>query len=268
MMKYILIPVLILRALLAFSQDSTITKKEKTHVILGVTGNSALNYYGRVDSLKSKGFCPFVGVSFNNGIYVNASFVFIQNKLQSQYAATLAEVGYNFHNKKNSLAGNLSTTRYFYQGNTDLIQSSIRQSVTASLTQLNKIVNVTIGGDLKFSNHADPGAQAGLDHIFRHQFGKTVLVLDPSVYIYTGTQHFTQSYLQQQHFLLFPTGEQVVISDSREFSILSYEASLPMIVAYKKFNLIVSPAYAMPQHVLTGSAAPLFYTTATLKFTL
>ena len=248
----------------AFSQDST------THFVVGVTANSAMNYYGRVDSLKSKGLYPFVGVNFSNGLYVNANFVFIHNNLQTQYAATLVEGGWNFHNKKNSWSGSLSTTRYIYQDNTDLIQSAIKQSVAASITQLNKIVNITIGGDIKFSNQADPGAQAGLDHIikFTRVFGKAVIVLDPSAYVYAGTQHFTQTYLQQQHFLLFPAGEEVVTKDSREFSILSYEASLPMVLAYKKFNLILSPAYVLPQHVLTGSSAALFYTTATVKFTL
>jgi len=264
MYRSIFIALLVLQVQVAFTQDST------THLVVGVTGNSAMNYYGRVDSLKSKGLYPFVGVNFSNGLYINANFVFIHNNLQSQYAATLVEGGYNFHNKKNTLSGNLSTTRYFYQNNTDLIQSAIKQSVAASITQLNKIVNITIGGDVKFSSQADPGAQAGLDHIikFTRVFGKCVIVLDPSVYVYAGTQHFTQTYLQQQHFLLLPAGEEMVTKDSRQFSILSYEASLPMILAYKKFNLILSPAYALPQHVLTGNAAALFYTTATVKFTL
>jgi len=270
MHRYIFLALLALSNKMIFAQDSTTTEKEKTHFVVGATGNSAMNYYGRVDSLKSKGISPFVGVNFGNGLYLNANFVFIHNNLQSQYAATLVEGGYNFHNKKNSWAGNLSTTRYFYQANTDLIQSAIKQSVTASITQLNDIVNITIGGDVKFSNQADPGAQAGLDHIIRWPkvFGSGVIVLDPSVYVYAGTQHFTQTYLQQQHFLLLPSGEEIVTKDSRQFSILSYEGSLPMILAYKKFSLILSPAYVLPQHVLTGDAKGLFYTTATVKFTL
>ncbi|HVU58879.1 MAG TPA: hypothetical protein VHD83_27650 [Puia sp.] len=253
----------------SFAQDST-ARDEKTQFVVGVTGNSALNYYGRVDSLQSKGLYPFAGVNFGNGLYVNANFVFIHNALQSEYAATLIEGGYNFHDQKNTWAGNISTVRYFYRDNTDLIQSTIKQSVAVSITQLNKIVNITIGGDLKFGSQADPGAQAGLDHIvkFVRVIGKGVIVLDPSVYVYAGTQHFTQTYLQQQHFLLLPAGEDVVTKDSRAFSILSYEGSMPMILAYNKFQLILTPAYVLPQHVLTGNALALFYTTATLKFTL
>jgi hypothetical protein len=268
MYKKIMILLLLLHARCAFSQDSTAT--EKTHLVAGVTGNSSLNYYGRVDSLKSSALSPFVGVNFANGLYVNANFVFIHNSLQSQYAATLLEGGYNFRNKQGSWAGNLSTTRYFYQDNTDLIQSTIRQSITASITQLNKVVNITVGADVKFSSQADPGAQAGLDHIIRwgNVFGKGVIVLDPSAYVYAGTQHFSQTFLQQQHFLLLPAGEQMVTTDSRQFSVLDYELSIPMILAFGKFSFILSPAYVLPQHVLTGKADNLFYTTATVKFTL
>ncbi|HEY4205770.1 MAG TPA: hypothetical protein VGM31_03115 [Puia sp.] len=268
MYRYLLAASLILLASPAISQDTAAA--QKTDLILGVTANSAMNYYGRVDSLKSKGLYPFVGINFSNGIYVNASFVFIRNLLQSQYAATLVEGGYNFHNKKNSLAGSLSTTRYFYQDNTDLIQSAVKQSVTASITQLNKVVNITIGGDIKFSSQADPGAQVGLDHIikFTRIFGAGVIVLDPSVYVYAGTQHFTRTYMQQQHLLFLPAGTEELTKDSRQFSVLACEGSLPMILAWKKFNLILSPAYVLPQHVLTGHAAALFYTTVTLKFTL
>jgi hypothetical protein len=267
-MRKIIILLLLLSTHAAFSQDSIST--EKTHLIIGITGNSSMNYYGRVDSLKSKGLYPFVGVNFKNGLYVNASFVFIHNPLQSQYAATLVEGGYNFRNKKGTWAGSLSTTRYFYQDNTDLIQSAIKQSIAASITQLNKVVNITIGGDVKFSTQADPGAQAGLDHIIKwtHVFGSGVIVLDPSANVYAGTQHFTQTFIQQQHFLLLPTGEETVTKDSQQFSVLAYELSLPIVFAYGKFNFILSPAYILPQHVLTGNADNLFYTTATLKFTL
>src|SRR5882762_1606571 len=94
MLRYILF--LLLFAGTARAQDST------THLIIGVTGNSVLNYYGRVDSLRSSAVSPFIGISLKNGLYLNTQFVFIHNSLQTQYAATLVEGGYNFRNKKGS----------------------------------------------------------------------------------------------------------------------------------------------------------------------
>jgi hypothetical protein len=247
----------------ARAQDST------NHFIIGITGNSSLNYYGRVDSLKSSAVIPFIGVTLKSGLYLNANFVFIHNQLQSQYAATLLEGGYSFRNKKDSWAGSLSTTRYFYQDNTDLLQSAVKQSLTASITRLNKIVNITLGGDIKFSSQADPGLQAELDHIIRwaHVFRHGVIVLDPSVYVYAGTQHFTQTFYQQRHLLLFPAGEDLVTKDGRQFNILSYECSLPIVFAYKKCFLILTPAYVIPQNLLTP-ANDLFYLAATVRLSL
>jgi len=262
MLRYLLFFTIIINT--ARAQDSL------THLNIGVTANSGLNYFGRVDSLHSSAVIPFIGVSFKNGLYLNANVVFIHNKLQSEYAATLVEGGYNFRNRKNSWAGNISTTRFFYQDNTDLLQSAVKQSITASVTQLNKIVNITLGGDVKFSDQADPGLQAGLDHIIRWTkvFHKGVIVLDPSAYVYAGTQHFTQSYLQQKNFLFLPAGQEALTKEGRQFSVLSYELSLPVVFAYKKFAFILSPAYVLPQHLLTaGEAQDLFYTTATVKFT-
>lgn len=272
-MRHILLLLTIL-PYLTQAQVTDTTKKDstKTHLVIGATYNSGMNYYGRVDSLKSSGMYPFVGIAFKNGLYVNSTFVFIHNSLTTEYAATLLEAGYNFKNKQGNWAGTLSAARYFYQTNTGLVESAIKEVASASITNLNKVLDVTVGVDTKFSNEADPGAQAGLDHIikFIHLFNqKDVLVLDPSAYVYAGTQSFTQTYYQEQHFLIFPTGEQAITQNSRKFGVLAYEASLPIVYAYKKLNLILSPAYILPENVIAPeSANNLFYITATVKFTL
>lgn len=247
--------------------------RKKTRLVLGFTYNSNMNYYGRTDSLVTAGVCPFIGISFKDGLYLNSTFVFIRNTAESRYAATLLEGGYGFENKKETWAGNISVTQFFYQSGTGLIASVIKQDAAASITHLNKIVDITLGADVKFSNSTDPGAQAGLDHIIRFTRlldKKDVLVLDPSAYVYAGTQHFIQTFYQQQHFLLFPTGETQQTQNVDQFNVLAYEFSMPVVYAYRKFNLIVTPAYILPQNVSgPGVAGPsLFYVTATAKFTL
>lgn len=252
--------------------------QERTHFIIGASYNSGLNYYGRVDSLHSKAFYPFIGLALKNGLYINANFVFIRNSLQSQYAATLLEGGYNFRDHKGNWAGNISATRFFYQQDIDLVQSAVKEAASASITHLNKIVDVTLGANVKWSDKADIGIQAGLDHIFRFPriFGAGVIVLDPSANVYAGTQNFTQTYYQKRNFLIFPVADQQVSSNSRQFNILAYEVSLPMVVGYRKFNFILSPAYVLPQNLLvvpdqpalSENGANLFYLTAAVKFTL
>lgn len=265
----------------AFSQaKDTASTQEKIHFAVSATYNSGLNYYGRIDSLHSKGYYLGVGLTLKNGLYASSTFVFIRNSLVNQYAATLIEGGYNFNNRKNTWAGNLSASRYFYQADVSLVQSAVKEVVSGSLTNLNKIVNITFGVNVKWSGNTDIGIQAGLDHIirFQHIFSKDkdVIVLDPSANVFAGTQNFTKTYYEKKSFLIFPVAEQQVTTDSRQFNPLSYELSLPIVYGYKKLNLIVTPAYVLPQNLLTVPGQPalsergtnLFYFTATAKLTL
>jgi len=40
-----------------------------------------------------------VGINFKEWLYVNSSFVFINNQLSTEYAAAIVEGGYQFKNK-------------------------------------------------------------------------------------------------------------------------------------------------------------------------
>lgn len=272
--------ILILLLFAFLSARSAIAQQsDSTHFIIAATYNSGLNYYGRVDSLHSKAFYPSVGIALKNGLYCNANFVFIQNSLQSQYAATLVEGGYNFKDRHGHWAGTISATKFFYRPDIQLVQSAVKESASVSITRLSKIINVTLAGNLKWSDQADFGAQAGLDHIFRipHIFGKEdVIVLDPAFNIFAGTQNFTETYYQQKNVLFLPVDQQQITTNSREFNILACEFNLPLVYGYKQLNIILTPAYVMPQHLLVVSSQPslsengsnLFYLTATAKITL
>ena len=275
--------------MMAPSRDTTVTDTsavttatapaDRTHLNIGVTGNSTMNYYGRTDSVKFRGLYPFVGIAFKGGLYVNASFVFIGNEQDHEYAATILEGGYNFGTKNGHWAGNLSATKYYYQQNTDLVQSVIKGTAAASLTNLNRIANITAEADARISDKVDGGCQGALDHTIRISkvLGASgVLVIDPTTTVYAGTQHFTQTFLQEQKFLFVPMGQATLARNSQIFSVLAYEASLPIVYGYKGLNIMVDPAYILPQHVLNGNGevmaagavSDLFYVTLTVKVTL
>jgi hypothetical protein len=268
----------ILTILVIFVSTATFAQTDSSaHFIVAATYNSGMNYYGRVDSLHSKGFYPSVGLSLKNGLYATSTFVFIQNNISNEYAATLIEGGYNFSNKKNTWAGSLSAAKYFYKADVSLVQSAVKELVSGSLTHLDKVVNLTIGANVKFSGYTDIGVQAGLDHIIR--FANVlggVIVLDPGVNAFGGTQNFTKTAYQQKNFLLFPVAEEQVTTSTRKFNVLSYELNMPVVYACKKLNLILTPAYVLPQHLITVTGQPalsergtnLFYATATVKLTL
>jgi hypothetical protein len=262
----------------ATAQDSTTTTTGKTELTVSLTYNSGMNYYGRVDSLKSTGFYPYLGINFKNGLFVNSTFVFTHNSVVTDYAATLLTGGYNFKNKQDSWAGTLSASYYLYNEQSELVQSAVKAEGNFSISNLNKIINTTVGINTKYSNQFDFGAQVSLDHIVRieHPFGNNhVIVIDPGAAVYAGTQNFTKTYYEERNFLIFPLPDQEVTENSRQFNILSYELSVPVIYGIGKFNLVFNPAYVLPQNVIIVPGRPdlseraenLFYFTLTGKFT-
>ena len=224
---------------------------------LGAFYNSSLNYYGRTDSLKSSGFFPMAELWFNENFYINAAPVFVNNTLASfDYAGTVATAGYQF-NSNNKWAGNFYFVKPFYEKNSQLVQSALKGQGAFTITNLNKIINLTGGADIKFSDKIDYGVTGGIDHIFRKQFAdNSVLVIDPSAYLFAGTQQFTNTYYKKSNFLLFPGVEQVVSEDVKKFNILSYEFSIPVIFAKGKSQFLFTPAYVIPQNLITVDNRP------------
>lgn len=258
------ITMLIVYAGQAQTSDST----KALTVTVGAMYNSSLNYYGRTDSIKSQGYIGFAGLTHKSGLYVFSNVIFINSGL----AATTVEAGYQFKNQKGNFKGNIFGTAFFYQEDITLVQSVVKQQTGINLSQLNNILNIHAGADAKFSNQTDLGAYAGLDHHFRFEnVGKGVIVIAPAAYSYFGTQRFSKTYLQQKRFLLFPVGEEEITQNSSAFNALSYEFSCPIIYGIGKMNVIINPAYVLPQHVIATDGTPmkadaLFYTTATIRF--
>jgi len=244
------------------------TSKTSVQFKIGVFYNSHLNYYGRTDSLRSSGVFPLAELWFTPNFYINAAPVFVNNAIQSfKYSGTVTTAGYRFNDQKN-WAGNFYFVKPFYTEKSELVQSALKAQVAGTLTWQSKIINVTGGGDVKFSNSTDFGATAGVDHLFRMQLtDKMVLIANPSAYLNAGTQQFTNTYYKKNSFLIFPGTEQQVTETVKQFSILSYEFSMPLVLARDKFQVLLIPAYVLPQN-LTGQGKNLFYITAGAKIIL
>lgn len=254
----IVLLIMTLTVVFSFAQERKNDEKKKTQFKISANYNTGLNYYGRTDSLQSSGFFPLAELWFNEKFYINAAPVFVNNVQESfQYAGTVTSAGYQF-NAKNKWLGNIYVIKPFYQESSDLVQSALKAQTGITLTWLNKAINITAGGDLKFSDKTDYGVTAGLDHIFRFQLDdKSVLVIDPLVYVNAGTQLFTKSYLKKANgFLFFPGPEEVVTESLQKFNILSYEFSAPLIFAHSKFQLLFTPGYVIPKNLIVVEGRP------------
>lgn len=234
------------------------TGKTKMQFKLSANYNTGLNYYGRTDSLRSSGFFPLAELWFNENFYINAAPVFVNNTSTSfDYAGTVTTAGCQFFSNDKKWFGNFYIVKPFYESHSQLVQSALKAQTAFSLTKLNKLINITAGADIKFSDKIDFGVTAGLDHIFRKEFAdNSVLVIDPSAYAFAGTQQFTNTYAKRNSFLIIPGPGQTISENVKSFNILSYEFSMPIIYAKGKFQVLATPAYVVPQNLLTVEGRP------------
>jgi hypothetical protein len=259
---------------MAWAQTDS-TEKQKPKFKIGINYNNALNYYGRTDSLKSTGFLPQAELWFTKDWYINATPVFVNNAQQSfEYAGTVTSLGYLHVTDK--WITNFYLLKPFYKQSSQLVQSALKAQTGLSFSRLNKFLNISLGGDAKFSDKVDFGAMAGLDHLIRKELkDHSVLVVDPSFYTYAGTQNFTNTYNKKKtNFVLFPGNTEQVTEQVTKFNVLAYEFSIPVVYAKGKWMALATPSYILPQNLLTVANRPdlsergqnTFYATLGLKY--
>jgi hypothetical protein len=257
-LRVTLITILFLSALPVLKAQQDSATKTDVKFKIGVYYNSNLNYYGRTDSLRSSAVFPVAEIWFNKKFYINAAPVFVNNAVTSfDYAGTVATVGFQSKSEDEKWLTHIYLTKPFYESSSQLVQSALKAQFNTNFSWLNKVVNINFGGDAKLSDKIDFGLTAGLDHLFRHSFEQDwKLFINPSAYVNAGTQGFTSTYYKKSSFLFFPGVEQQVSEEVNKLNILSYELSMPVILAKGKLQVITIPAYVIPQNLITVQGRP------------
>ena len=240
------------------SNSQNIKDSAKNEFSASINYQSTLHYFGRVDSLKSHGLFPVIGLKSKTGLYLNSTFVFIQNAATPlNYTGTILEGGYRFPYSKN-FSGNIYYDHFLYKDKSVLVQSALKGQAGINTTYNNKVVNVNVGGDVKFSNsQTDFGLTAGLDKLFlfRNIIDNAVLAINPSANIYSGTHNYFKNVKKNSGLPLLPNNSSS-IEQAKQFAILSYEVSVPVVLVKGKFNAYISPAYVIPQNLVTVVGRP------------
>jgi hypothetical protein len=222
---------------------------------------SALHYFGRVDSLKSSGVFPVIGLKSKSGVYLNSTFIFFKNSATSlNYTGTILEAGYRFPYSKN-FSGNVYYDHFLYKDKSVLVQSALKGQAGINTAWNNKVVNVNLGGDVKFSNsETDFGITAGVDRLFLFTdlIDNVVVAINPTAYLYSGTHNYFKNVKKSngQGIGSLLGNNSTSIEQAKQFEILAYEVSLPVVLVKGKFNAYISPAYVMPQNLVTTSGRP------------
>lgn len=260
-----------------FAQETEQKQTRKNELSASVNYQSALHYFGRTDSLKSSGLFPSIGFQSKTGLYAQGNFIFVQNKdLPTTYTGSIIEAGYRFPESEHFI-GNLFYSQFLYKDQSTLVQSALKSQTGINLGYTNKILNLTGGLDFKFSNQTDIGATLGLDHLFLFTKGlkNMAFALNPSAYANFGTQNFNNTYIEKKNVLGIPVSQQTT-SKSTQFNVLSYELSMPVVFVAGKFNASITPAYVIPQNLITVVGRPdlsergkeLFYVTLSVGIKL
>jgi hypothetical protein len=262
------------------STGKTDSVAEKKNVFTAnVNYQSRLHYFGRTDELQSSGLFPSISYELKEGFYAKSNFIFINNRTTSlSYNGSVIEGGYKFPESKH-FSGNIFYSQFIYKDESQLVQSALRSQTGINAAYNNKIVNLNLGGDAKFSDRTDFGATAGLDHLFIHVIPKKkqAIAFNPSAYVYAGTQNFSTSYIIKNRapgLLGLPIGggesQNTVTEEKTKFNILAYEFSAPIVFVAGKFNASITPSYVMPQNLVKVDNRPdlsetgknMFYITA------
>lgn len=254
---FCIVSLMLYSATISFSQEDSTSKKDAQFKI-GLFYNSNLNYYGRTDSLRSSGVFPLAEIWFNKTIYISAAPVFVNNAAQNmKYAGTVAMLGYYKKNESGKFITHIWFTKPFYESGTELVQSALKAQLNTNFSWQNKYVSINGGGDIKLSDKPDYGLTAGLDHLFKYEFEKNWnLFVNPSAIVNAGTQQFTNTYYKKNSFLIFPGVEQQVTENVSKLNILSYEFSMPVVLAKNKLQIILNPVYVIPQNLITVQGRP------------
>lgn len=242
---------------LVFAQDTNTKTEQKNELSASVNYQSALHYFGRTDSLRSSGLFPSIGFQSKTGLYTQGNFIFVQNKsLPTTYTGATVEAGYRFP-QTDHFTGNIFYSHFLYKDKSTLVQSALKSQTGINLSYTNPFININGGVDLKFSDQTDIGATLGLDHLFIFTKGMNnfAIAIDPSVYAYAGTQKFTNTYLEKKSVLGIPVTQQTT-KQVTQFNVLSYEFSMPVVFVSGKFNASVTPAYVIPQNLVTVAGRP------------
>ena len=254
---------LIVIGLLVFitSQSQNVQDSAKNEFSASLNYQSTLHYLGRVDSLKSSGLFPVIGLKSKTGLYLNSTFIFFQNAATPlSYTGTILEAGYRFPYSKN-FSGNIYYNHFLYKDKSVLQQAALKGQAGINTTYNNKVVNVNLGGDVKFSNgQTDFGLTAGLDRLFLFTgiIDNAVLALNPSAYVYSGTHNYFQNVKKNngQGIGSLLGSNSSSLQQAKQFEILAYELSVPVVLVKGKFNAYVSPAYVMPQNLVITTGRP------------
>ncbi|MGI4760254.1 MAG: hypothetical protein ACRYF0_06080 [Janthinobacterium lividum] len=158
-------------------------------------------------------------------------------------------------------------TRLFVYGESALVQSSLRNDFSASVTQFFNFATASLSADVFVGSTHDVVLTFDLSHRFQlPAFAHDTLSIEPTVELSAGSQHFyTASLATTSRVKTKKRGGTTIVTSepaAPAFSTLGYTLSVPITLAGGRFSVAATPSYLLPLHVPAGGYdASFFYFT-------
>jgi hypothetical protein len=238
---------------------------------VGFTSASRTTYLQRVpEPTNDKGYLGTTltyqaPAGFISSLYLNHSYVYKQ-------------LGEPFINYGEAMVGwqavgnsdtywTVQYTRLFIYGESALVQSSLRNDFSASVTQFFGFATASLSADAFVGSTHDFILTFDLSHRFQLPvLAHDTLSIEPTVEFGAGSQHFYASSLATTSRVKTRKrgGTTTVLNEpaTPAFSALGYTLSLPVTLAAGRFSVAATPSYLVPLHVPAGGYnASFFYFT-------
>lgn len=227
-------------------QDST----AKSVLTLAAVYGSTANYFGQTTTEQLPYVLTYVSYRVKSGVYVSASALKLIDKGSNGIANVDLSAGYAFDITKR-LAADMSYTRSFYKNDVPLLQAFNENNINITLS-LSHAFKTSLSGDYQFGKQNDGFATfTNSKLISLGSFSeKDLISIEPGLSVIAGTQHFYQTYINEQQRRielldqLFPGAQPAPESTtitSTKFDLLAYVFSIPL--TYSRPNYSIEATY-------------------------
>jgi hypothetical protein len=230
-------------------KDTAAHVKHHSHFEMALDYQSNSVYMGRKDSTTLPYFIPTLSYYHKSGFYISASAAYLKNSDASRI--DLVTIGSGFKFSAGKYEGDVTASKYFYNSQS----TSVTAAIEASLSYYNSydfgFIRTIASGQLNIGTRSDLGAAFGLEHAF--ELLDDALEITPSFTANAGTLNYYSNYYKTRRFnrkkAKKPVSGTVTITGTvvnpSAFTILDYEASLPLSYIAGKWTFSFTPVYAM-----------------------
>ncbi|NML63883.1 hypothetical protein HHL22_01565 [Hymenobacter sp. RP-2-7] len=147
-------------------------------------------------------------------------------------------------------------TRLFVYGESALVQASLRNDLSASVTHFFDLATASASADWFVGGTNDFVLTFDLSHPFQLPvLAHDTLTLEPTIEFGAGSQHFYANSLGKTSTVKVRKRTTTTVFDvpaSPGFAALGYTFSLPVTYRTGRFSFAATPSYLVPLHVPTG----------------